>query len=503
MKCVALRNFEWAYPDVTDYKTAKEIAEFSAFSGGYAAFQIFITGAAGEAAVEGDCDIFEEIAIPVEKTIPFANDVTGEHFPERQAPFRVYDCLKPYSGKITPEEGNACIYVRIFTEKEGIVNGTVTVKDSRETVRIPYKITVIGKKPEETLKSVMNFGIHSVAKYHRTKDPAEIEKLETEYMKILRYCHQTRIFINMSHTYRKIGDFADFDRQVEKALSLGFTSFQVGGIGFRRSWDSDEILIMGTDYREESAQKFLKEYLTSLRRHLTEKGWMKEGMFSIGIADEPNDKNAESYTELCRQVKKLFPEIKLYDAVSEAPIADDALDIWIPRADLYEKNMETFERRRNMGGELWQYICLFPREIGYVNRFMDIPLISTRYVFWGNYKYSLTGYLHWTINDYQSDIDPFKASCPMHINADSVCILPPGDDKLVYPGDGKPWMSARLENTREGIEEYEMLRCIAEKDKEKADTLCEKVFKAFNNVEFDPCVFAGVREELLKEYGEI
>ena len=119
---------------------------------------------------------------------------------------------------------------------------------------------------------------------------------------------------------------------------------------------------------------------------------------------------------------------------------------------------------------------------------MDYPLLATRYLFWGNYKYNLKGYLHWAVNQYQPEQDPFTNNWPTHRNADSVGILPPGDTHLIYPGEGEPWMSIRLEAQRESAEEYEILKVIAEKNKDIADDLCGKCFRGFNDVEYSICV---------------
>ena len=199
-------------------------------------------------------------------------------------------------------------------------------------------------------------------------------------------------------------------------------------------------------------------------------------------------------------IRKLFPEMKLYDATSGAPIYG-SLDVWVPRTDEYEKTPHVFDHYKEKGDKVWHYVCLFPREGGYINRFMDIPLLCTRYLFWGNHKYRLSGYLHWTVNDYQSDIDPFLESCPRHVNAGSESILPPGDDKLLYPGENfKPYISMRFENHRESAEEYAMLAMIAEHDPALADEICDSVFHSFHSVEYDADKFEAARRRLIREY---
>ena len=162
-----------------------------------------------------------------------------------------------------------------------------------------------------------------------------------------------------------------------------------------------------------------------------------------------------------------------------------------------------FDSYKETGDQVWHYVCLYPRDDGYINRFMDIPLLATRYLYWGNYRYGLTGYLHWAVNVYENDVDPFTASCPRHVNAGSASVLPAGDDKLIYPGEGEPWMSMRLEAHRESAEEYEMLRAISRKDKAAADALCVRGFRSFHDVTYDGRAFRALRNEIIETYSAL
>ena len=225
-------------------------------------------------------------------------------------------------------------------------------------------------------------------------------------------------------------------------------------------------------------------------------------MFFIGIADEPNEINALPYRAVCGMVRRIFPEIKIFDACSGAPIYG-ALDVWVPRSDEYEKNQSVFDSYKETGDQVWHYVCLYPRDDGYINRFMDIPLLATRYLYWGNYRYGLSGYLHWAVNVYENDVDPFTASCPRHVNAGSASVLPAGDDKLIYPGEGEPWMSMRLEAHRESAEEYEMLLAISHRDKAAADALCARGFRSFHDVTYDGRTFRALRNEIIETYSAL
>ena len=148
-----------------------------------------------------------------------------------------------------------------------------------------------------------------------------------------------------------------------------------------------------------------------------------------------------------------------------------ALDVWVPLNAEYDKHREQIETLRSNGAEIWHYVCCAPREYGYINRFMDYPLLSTRYLHWGNYKYDLTGFLHWAANRYQPGQDPFIQNCPEHHNTDAVCYLPAGDTHILYPGNDGPWLSIRLEAQRESAEEYELLKKLGADVRELEDGL--------------------------------
>ena len=74
---------------------------------------------------------------------------------------------------------------------------------------------------------------------------------------------------------------------------------------------------------------------------------------------------------------------------------------------------------------------------------------------------------------------------------------------MIYPGEDGPWLSIRAEAQRESVEEYEMLRALSEVDKEKADAICDKVFRSFRDVEYDISAFRAARRELLIALSEL
>ena len=512
MKYCVLPSYVYTYPDIHDYPSGKECAELLSLRESLATFQIHLYGIESPSVSVRLCgfeaELYYERAVKVE-SCPGIEE-PREHFPERKAPFYVNDCLVPFDTDVNVTDGTVTLYIaiKIPSYAPDVFSGEAVICDGDSTLRVPVSVSVArASAPPERLDIAMGWSMHSASTRHGAKTREDHMAIEENYLRALRKSHQTHLFLYPPRERFVDGkwefDFSFFNRYVKRALEMGFRGFHIEGVGFRLAWDKPYIYHRGLDLLSFEGYTYLEAYLAALKNNLRRQGWLDRDLFCLGVCDEPNDENAMTFRALVSAIRKLFPEMKLYDATSGAPIYG-TLDVWVPRSDEYEKHREVFDHYREMGDRLWHYVCLFPREDGYINRFMDIPLLATRYLFWGNYKYSLSGYLHWTVNDYQSPEDPFEASCPRHVNAGSESILPPGDDKLLYPGeDFKPYISIRLENHRESAEEYSMLTSIAEVDKALADSICAEVFESFHSVEFDPEKFESTRRRLIREYERI
>jgi hypothetical protein len=351
------------------------------------------------------------------------------------------------------------------------------------------------------LTIVQSLAADRVTRYHGVRwGSEEYYALDDAYFKALRRMRQ-----NMTYMWgikvTELGDnkyefdFTEMENAMRRQLSQGIKYFNGPSIGRRESWHTSTILVNDKlPAMSYEAYLYLKQYLPALHEMLERNGWIDR--FVMGISDEPNAENCTEWRALAGLVRRIVPDIRLIDAVSYGNI-HGALDIWVPLNMEYDKHMAEIETFREGGSEIWHYVCCGPRSECYVNRFMDYPLLSTRYLLWGNYKYDLTGYLHWATNTYQPGQDPFRQNCPSHTNADSTIFLPPGDTHLIYPGEHGPWLSVRGEAQRESAEECEMLKVLAKTDKQTADAICQKVFRSFCDVEYDVQKFRAARKQLL------
>ena len=479
------------------------------YPGSYACAQIFLSEGSGSVKVscEGwNPEIYEMVAIPVEENIWITEENTAPHTPERIAPFEVFDCLKPCCGEVTFRSGVAAVYFSLRIPEDapaGLMRGEVIVGD----VRIPVTVEVSAAAvPEESLSVLMYYVRDNVCRYHHVEEHSdEFDRLETEYLNMLRKMRQNVLWIPETDRFpvtRKLGsnkyefDFSEMEAFISKAMSLGFKKVY-RRLGYRESWEKATILVGDLPSTSFEGYCYLAQYLTALSHFLKEHGWSDK--FMLSVLDEARENNAMEYRALCNLVRKFAPGIKLIDAISFGHV-DGAIDIGVPLSEEYEKHREDYETYREYGDELWYYDCCGPRGNGYINRFMDYALLATRYHGWGNYAYGLTGYLHWAANHYQPDQDPFVQSCPLHRNTDHVNKMPAGDTHIMYPGTNGPWMSVRMENYRAGFEEYEMLRALAKKDPALADTICRKVFGGFRDVEYDATAFRAARNELIRAW---
>ena len=123
-----------------------------------------------------------------------------------------------------------------------------------------------------------------------------------------------------------------------------------------------------------------------------------------------------------------------------------------------EQRQNYYNRRDNSGREygegLWWYGCESPHA-PFPNYHLDDDTIAARIIPWMMFDYDVEGMIYWCVNYYKSS-DIWNQAFA-YLNA-------VGDANLVYPGSKfgifGPIATRRLENIREGFEDYECLLMI-------------------------------------------
>jgi hypothetical protein len=157
--------------------------------------------------------------------------------------------------------------------------------------------------------------------------------------------------------------------------------------------------------------------------------------------------------------------------------------------------MDLIRDRIQSGHEVWFYTCLFPNK-RYLNRLMDYPLLKVRLLHWLNFRYGFTGFLHWGWNFWTPE--PVKDTQPV-IDANTQ-LLPSGDAFIVYPDRaGKSvYSSIRLETMRAGIEDYELLMLLRQKNPAVAERLSQMAIQSLTDYVRDPATFRAIERKLLE-----
>ena len=307
-------------------------------------------------------------------------------------------------------------------------------------------------------------------------------------------------------------DFANFDRWVETFRRAGVIGYIEGGHLLGRAGSYDAALTVpafvienGRVVRQDltpddpRVEPYLTNFLSALNAHLTEKNW--KSIYLQHILDEPHGSEPPQYARVGELVHKNLPGVLTMDAIDASEMRDELknnCDIWVPQLGRFDSQMDLIRDRIQSGHEVWFYTCLFPNK-RYLNRLMDYPLLKVRLLQWLNFRYGFTGFLHWGWNFWTPD--PVKDTQPV-IDANTQ-LLPSGDAFIVYPDKaGKSvYSSIRLETMREGIEDYELLMLLRQKNPALAEQLSEAAIQSFTEYVRDPAAFRGIEKKMLEGVG--
>jgi len=512
---------QWLFPDVlrTD---GKQEAQITLLKGQTGAFQVQISGLTVGAPIcwtaEGldgiDVRFYREMEVCVNRNTSdmLTSALTTDKWEDisrdrvRRAPYRTYDPLLPAEGLSAEKETE--VYCIVLTPKKevpaGTVQGTFRLTAGEDGLEIPVSVSVAGKElPESTLNLTNWLGLGSVAAKHGLEYGSDAHReMVRRYIMSMRDCHQNIYFVDFGPLKaEKVGgkpvfDFSGVKRWADLALECGMEKLEWAHIIGRASYFDPPFLISDItepgkrlDCLSYDGRKYLTAFLDQFNTFLTENGWRDISM--VHICDEPKERCADQYRILAGIFRKYLPGIKLMDAV-EIFFIEDALDIYVPKNFYYQQNRHSFESLRDERNELWFYTCNQPGG-RFLNRLMDSPLLNTRLLHWGNYRYNLTGYLHWAYFQVRAEQDAFEET-----SGDTW--LPAGDTHIVYPGKDGPLMCLRWLQMKCGTEEYEILRALSATNRAKADTICRRAMYSFDDYVKDTDQFEEIRTDLVRAY---
>jgi len=402
----------------------------------------------------------------------------------RPAPARFPDYLSEAQQMAVEAGRYQAVYLTIRVPQDaqaGDYEGVVTFRADKGERTLPLVLTVypLTLPDERHLMVTEWFSTNRFKQFHGvdSSDPEAFYKMLGVYARNMAD-HRQNVFRVSSDliaaTRHKDGkltfDFSRFDKWCEvfwatgrmSLLETGFVArFREGG------WSSKEIVLQDFRVRDEEkaasitmpGKEYLPQFLPALEQHLQERDWLDKTVFHI--ADEPSNHNIMTWREASDFVHRYGPRLRRMDAI-ETPHCLDRLEIWVPKIDHWATWQQAYDEAQSRGNEMWIYTVGIFQAGRYPNKTVDVPLIQSRTMHWFNYRFGLTGYLHWGYNSWTND--PFEAPGQHR-----------GDGWHVYPTKGGVLDSLRWEQMRNGIQDYEYFRLLEEKVRQMQKGMSQRV----------------------------
>lgn len=505
---------EWLYTDEDTIGTKpynSQTVELLAPLHGICGLQFLVTDASGEISVtdipgglQSEINILREVTVNFntaeemegfEKN-PFVYEKTPEPLPKhitRKAPFCVYDAYKPYEGE-SPENGRIAFYISINAgNRAGVFEKSFCVKsgDNETVIRVSVRVYNVALPENRSIKLTNWFSLENMAYFHNLEEYSEehFEMIE-KYADAMRSMHQTHFLMLAEHIKisESNGEYTFDLSLIEKISKIffqkGFEYLEFGPVGTRKRVYYEDLNVLGIEglaCDSAEGKKALESFFKAMAEMAHQNGWQNKIIFHI--ADEPDepqsaiDRRMEQYSTIHKIMRKFLPEAKVCEAVKTA-IFKDYIDILVPLSKTYEDSPDEFLKAKEMGKEIWFYTCCVPTG-NYYQRFIDIPLLSGRYLFWSAARFDMSGYLHWGFNMMEKTQHPFNQTNQYHTYGDGVC-LPTGDSHIVYPEGDTIYYSMRMVNYRKGVDDFELLNTLKSKDNKAFEKVVSDIVDSFH-----------------------
>ena len=280
----------------------------------------------------------------------------------------------------------------------------------------------------------------------------------------------------------------------------GFTYFEsphLLGRGENDNWGNPELItsLRKKGYYSSEGKKEIDTIIHKIKKFTLK--YNLKNQWLQHISDEPTDVSAKCYQDAAKQIKSIYPEIKIMEATNAMESLSGSIDLWCPLINDFQENEEFFRNREKEGEKILIYTCLVPGG-KWLNRTLDMERIRQVYFGWAGSKYNTFGYLHWGLNQYKAN--PFTQSVVKHPSpaASSNNYLPAGDTHIIYPGKNGPLSSLRFESQRLGIEDYEILEIFKSINPSKHSRFIKKLFINYTDYSLSINKYMRIKRRVLK-----
>lgn len=466
---------------------ASDTARISGAGGEYESFQILvspcdsatITGVCWEAGpLRGDSGSIDTQQIQINPVGYIQTTVTSKQYPSSLGwwadPLLNLDSLSIPAGELQP------LWVTIFVPRgtpSGTYHGTVRVRTtSAGSSSIPVELRVWGfdipcKPSIKTLtwvSTLRDFGGNS-----RENRKALYELL-------------------LEHHLGPGGKMELDEEMLGFCMQRGMNAFILDNIPNLKRIKQDNY----SEAYKDSLQVELDDYV----KKFGPRGWL-DGMAYVYNYDEVDRDHWPLAKDMYSLVKSVSSDLKVIQCLN-IPEGVEALAGYADTWDVYMAQFKKsgVEQRVAAGDEAWLAVCCYPSVRP--NLFLEYPAIDGRIMGWICYHTGVTGFEYWSPNHWDGNDSPpelrgnWKANTFGNYN---------GDGYLTYPGpDMHPLSSIRLENLRDGLEDYEYLHLLKELEGDSVLTqLIPQVVSAPTEYSSDTELLYHVRKEIAQRIEEI
>ncbi len=530
MQCELRDSLENLYPDSTIGTHPVQRLDLDVARGGTASAHILLKGlrigGTVRFAATGDCLPFSGAAwtrlvdVPVEENtglIGFSEKSLGgapgnapNPYVVRKAPFRAYDAMAPVRNAIAVDAETVALRVDIpipLDCRPRLYQGTVKLTHDQFCLELQLSIQVYKARiPPVGAASfpVTNwFSYENIATRHGLRPWSEpYWQMLGRYADLMAHGRQNTFWVPLETVFEKKGKRVTLNserlqRLIRLFTSAGLWNIEGGHLAARTGgeWTAPTFdVTFGKQLANSPAgHDILVQLCRQLMEAIEKHGWRSRWLQHV--TDEPIPANAIDYRILVGMVHKYMPGIPILDATQDPKLVG-SVDIWCPQVQEYQRDRAEYESQRRLGDKIWYYTCCFPGG-PWLNRLLDQELLRPALLGWGGALFNLDGFLHWGLNQYREDQNPFTQTTQTNFGG-GLNSLPPGDTHIVYPGKEGPWSSLRLEAHREGFEDYELLQLLKARDPKKAAAVLAKAIRGFDRYVKTVRKFRPARKALLE-----
>ncbi len=187
-------------------------------------------------------------------------------------------------------------------------------------------------------------------------------------------------------------------------------------------------------------------------------------IFAVSYKEE----KAAILRDLAARIHKVAPKAKIECITEVMPELIGAVNIWCPSIRMMVNNTKSYQDRQKAGDELWLYTCLGVPDNSSNSApsfVLEETAAAMRLIGWICYFYKAEDFLYYSIGNWSRNGNkgekPYPATAwnMQHVNAYN------GEANLIYPAEHylmDPLSSVRMENLRDGFEDYEYFKLLAD-----------------------------------------